>query len=436
MYNFLEEIKNRILVYDGSKGYLLQKLGLEGADCGELWNVTKPEIVKEVYRQYKKSGSDIIQTNTFPGNRIHLDKYSLGDKTYDINFWGAKLAKEVAGDDILVAASIGPAGILFEPSGELTFDVAYEVFCEQVKAVADGGADIINFETFTDVAEMRVALLAAKDVCDLPVICSIAFENNHKTLMGTDPYLAAIILKSLGADMVGINCSFGAEHMLDLVETMSQAGCGYLSVKPNAGLPEVINGETCYKETPETFADTVAKYANYDARLIGGCCGSTPEYITAIKAKISDVNINPIATKKHNVITSGVKLIKIEDINIKNIGRIDANKDNKIIEELKDKNLGYIEDLSLDISCEGFDAVYINIDLAGGGYELLTNVINVAQGYIKEPLIIETSNPAALEKALRNYKGVAGVVLPEKNQDEFKELVKKYGSEIIGKIIL
>jgi len=175
MKDFLREIEKRVLIYDGSKGYMLQEVGLKGGECGEFWNITKKDEVKSVYLKYFAAGSDVIQTNTFPGNRAHLEKFSLSERTYDINYWGTKLAREAAGDDRLVAASIGPTGTLFEPSGELSFEAAYEIYKEQVQAVVDGGADIINFETFTDVAEMRAALLAAKENSNLPVICSMSF---------------------------------------------------------------------------------------------------------------------------------------------------------------------------------------------------------------------------------------------------------------------
>lgn len=332
MRDFLKEIEDRILIYDGSKGYLLQKMGLKGGECGELWNITNSDAVRKVYRLYIEAGSDIIQTNTFPGNRIHLDKHCLGERTYEINYHGARLAREEAGDDILVAASIGPAGMLFEPFGELTFDKAYEVFSEQVKAVADGGADIINFETFTDVAEMRAAILAAKENSKLPIICSMAFEANGRTLMGNDPFISVSVLLSLGADIVGTNCSFGALHMLEIVKRMYAEGSGYLSVKPNAGLPEVVDGEVYYKESPEIFAHQAAAFVEYGARLIGGCCGTTPEHIRAVKEIIGKVKPSPVLKRKTGIITSGIKKVPFTEPAAGNIGKIDATYDIELLE--------------------------------------------------------------------------------------------------------
>jgi methionine synthase I (cobalamin-dependent) len=283
---FMKSISERILIYDGSKGFMLQQMGMKGGECPELWNVTHPEKVMEIYRMYKDAGADVIQTNTFQGSRVQLEKYSLGEKTYELNYEGARLARQVMGKDGFVAGSVGPLGKLFEPSGELTFDDAYEAFALQVKALADGGVDVINLETFTDIAEIRAALIASIETAGLPVICSMAFEQNGRTLMGTDPFNAAVTLKSLGASMAGTNCSCGPEQQLDILKEMSRVGGIYLSVKPNAGLPEMVDGRTVYRETPERFAEISLEYVKYGAKLIGGCCGTTPEHIKAISAAL------------------------------------------------------------------------------------------------------------------------------------------------------
>lgn len=433
MKDFMKEIEKRILIHDGSKGYMLQKLGLKGGECGELWNLTNKQAVREVYHSYLEAGSDVIQTNTFPGNRIHLEKYYLGDKTYDINYWGAKLAKEVAGESAFVCASIGPTGLLFEPSGELTFERAFDIFCEQVKAVVDGGADIINFETFTDLAELRAAFFAAKKLTDKPVICSLAFENNSRTLMGTDPVVAVAVLRSIGADMAGTNCSFGPEHMTGIIQELYQAGGGYLSVKPNAGLPQVINDQVIYDETPEHFAEMALQFIQYGARLIGGCCGTTPDYIKALKEKVS--GLEPVAVKERSkgMITSNVRYLDTSKLNRNNIGFFDTANDPKLRNALKENNLSSVEDAALDFAAEGFDAVYVNIDDLNGDKMLLSKVIDKLQWYIREPLILETADAEALNNALLIYRGVAGVVLGKEceNQEAIKKTVEKFGSVIL-----
>lgn len=438
MRDFLREIKNRILIHDGSKGYMLQLQGLKGGECGELWNLTHQEVVKEVYRSYIEAGSDVIQTNTFTGNRIQLHKNSLDDKTYEINYWGARLAREAAGDKTFVCASIGPAGVLFEPSGELTFNKAYEIYCEQVKAVADGGADIINFETFTDLAEMRVALLAAKETCNLPVICSMAYENGGRTLMGTEPFVAVTVLQALGADLVGTNCSFGPEHMLGIAKAMYEAGGGYISVKPNAGLPQMVGDSIKYTETVEHFAELTSQFVQYGARLIGGCCGTTPEFIKALKSKVSNLEPAPVKKRSTGIITSNVKYMDTAKLDLKNIGVLNANKDTMFLEALKKNDLSYVEDIALDLASEGYDAVYVNVDGANGDDDMLSRVIDRVQWFVKDPLILETTNPAALKNALRLYRGVAGVTAGKSiklEETALKEAAAKYRSVIINELI-
>ncbi len=434
MKDFLKDIENRVLIHDGSKGYMLQRLGLKGGECGELWNLTNQEAVREVYRAYLEAGSDVIQTNTFPGNRVHLSKYGLGDKTYDINYWGAKLAKEVAGDSAYVCASLGPTGILFEPSGELSFQKAYEIYCEQVKAVADGGADIINFETFTDLAELRAAYLAARDTTDLPVICSLAFENNGRTLMGTDPFTAVAVLKALGVDMAGTNCSFGPEHMAGIVKSLHDAGCGYLSVKPNAGLPEVTEDKVVYKETPEHFAELAAAFIDNGARLIGGCCGTTPEYIKALKEKVAGLGPVSAGERPKGVITSSVKYIYADKLDTDNVFKLDASTNTEMLEALKKNDMTWVEDTALDVAAEGYDAVYVNIDAASSSDDLLSVVVDRLQWYIREPIIIETKAAAALEKTLRIYRGVAGIVIASDaaGKAALAAAAEKYGSVVIS----
>jgi 5-methyltetrahydrofolate--homocysteine methyltransferase len=268
--DFLNDIKDRVLVFDGSKGYMLQLAGLKAGDCPESWNLSHSEQVTDLYQSYVDSGCDVIQTNTFSANRIQLEKHGLDKYAYEMNFEGVRLAKEVTkGKDVYVAASIGPTGVLMEPSGSLTFEKAYEVYKEQVSAVIDGGADVINFETFTDIAEMRAAIMAAKDISDKPVVASMAFEKNFRTLMGTTPFACAKIMLALHADIIGTNCSFGPESMDQIISDMAKTGA-LISCKPNAGLPTLEDGETKYHQSAQEFSTIVVEYPKYNAHLVGG----------------------------------------------------------------------------------------------------------------------------------------------------------------------
>ncbi|MHB8063880.1 MAG: homocysteine S-methyltransferase family protein [Ruminiclostridium sp.] len=426
--NFLSDIKEKVLIFDGSMGTMLQKNGLPVGTCPEQWNITHPEIVKEIYKAYREAGSDVIQSNTFQSNSMKLSEYGIRDQHYEINYQGVKLAKDVMGEKGYVAASIGSLGKLLEPFGELTFDAAYETFREQVIAVRDGGADIISFETFTDISEMRIALLAAKENCKLPVICSISYEQNGKTLMGTKPGICANILHSLGADLIGTNCSFGASHMLKIAESYAQTGLNF-SIKPNAGLPETINGEQVYVETPKGFAQYSGDFIKNGARLIGGCCGTNPQFIAEISKAVK--GLEP-ANFPLNIdfITSSSKAVAFSELGTLEIGRIDVNMDEGLKKALKAGNLDAITDAALELLDEEYGIIIINADFDGGEDKLLSKVVNEAQTYLKQPFVLKSNNAEALAAALRIYKGRAGVLTNVNN--ETAEVIKKYGAVNVG----
>jgi len=430
--SFLDDIKFKILVFDGSMGTMLQKNGLPVSTCPEEWNIAHPEIVKEIYKAYCDAGSDVIQSNTFQANSMKLSEYGIKDKHYEINYQGVKLAKEVMAGKGYVAASIGPLGKLLEPFGELTFDAAYETFKEQVIALSDGGADIISFETFTDVCEMRIALLAAKENCKLPVICSMSYEQNGRTLMGTKPSICANILHSLGADLIGTNCSFGASHMLKIAESYAQTGLQY-SMKPNAGLPQTIDGKQVYVETPKGFAQYSYDFIKNGARLIGGCCGTNPEFISEI-SKIVKGSEPANFSLNIDFITSSSKAVAFDGLSSAKIGKIDLNKDEALKKDLKSGNIESITDVAMDLLDEEYDVIIIDFDFEDEDDKLLSKVINEAQTYLKQPFVLKSNNSKALDAALRIYKGRAGVLTDAVN--ETADVIKKYGAVNVGSYIL
>lgn len=437
MNKLIEDINNRILLYDGSKGYMLQKFGLKGGYCPESFNIERPDIVRKIYSMYKEAGSDIIQTNSFTGNRENLEKYNLADRAYEINYLAAKSAREVMGKDGYVAASIGPIGRLMEPLGDLSFTKAYELFAEQVKALVEGGVNIINFETFTDLAEMRAALLAAKDNADLPVICSISFEASGKTLMGSDPLTVVLVLKSLGADIVGTNCSFGPSKMVHITEALKKSGAGYISVKPNAGLPELADGKSVYKDSQEELTGLAQIFASHGARIIGGCCGTTPENIAHLRPEIDRLNmmIDDFSTKTNDdilktSISSGTMTLDLSGKTV-DAESIDCKDDAEYKEILNGLS---IMDLIMDMDYSEKQVIKINIDRVISQTKdknLLAKIVDEAQGFIKIPMIFETAFPEALEHTLRIYKGRAGVTLTGDDRIKSREVIKKYNALII-----
>ena len=431
---FLKKLQDQILVFDGSKGSLLQKMGLEPGSCPESWNIDKSEKIKDIYELYVKAGSDVIQTNTFGANRAILESFNLGDKVAEINTSSVKLAKEATGNEVLVAASIGPTGRLMEPSGDLSFDEAYNIFREQIIAVTQAGANIINFETFTDLSEMRCAILAAKENSSLPIIASMSFEANGYTMMGNTPASFAITCQALGVEMLGANCSTGPAEMIKIIEELNRFSNLPISAKPNAGIPEFSNGSPVYLETPDNFRKYVKEFIDKGARLIGGCCGTTPEHISAIKEELGLLN-KPVGLRaqiKSSFISSYSKYINIDTLKNLSIGIfVDSNNSEDL------KNCSFIDavtDRVMDIMSEDYDAILLSLDSISK-QEHLAQAIKTIQTYIKLPLIIHSNSVNCLEKALRIYNGRAGVVVKDLNDSTFEivSLARKYGCAIIKK---
>lgn len=273
--------EGKLLVSDGAMGTMLQSLGLEAGQCPELWNLTHPEKVQQVHRAYREAGAQLLTTNTFGGNRIRLAGHGLEGKLAEINRRAVQLAREVAGDAACVMASVGPTGMLMEPLGDLTEEQAQEIFSEQISALREGGADTVILETFMALEEIVVALRAAKSL-GMRVIASMSFGTGERTMMGVTPEQAAVILTQEGANVVGANCSTGAQEMVPVIRRMRAAVSTPLIAQPNAGMPVLVDGKTVYTQKPEEMAKFVAQFVEAGASIIGSCCGSTPDFTRAI----------------------------------------------------------------------------------------------------------------------------------------------------------
>lgn len=273
--------EGKLLVSDGAMGTMLQSLGLEAGQCPELWNLTHPEKVQQVHRAYREAGAQLLTTNTFGGNRIRLAGHGLEGKLAEINRRAVQLAREAAGDAACVMASVGPTGMLMEPLGDLTEEQAQEIFSEQITALREGGADTVILETFMALEEIVVALRAAKSL-GMRVIASMSFGTGERTMMGVTPEQAAVTLTQEGADVVGANCSTGAQEMVPVIRRMRAAVSTPLIAQPNAGMPMLVDGKTVYTQKPEEMAAFVAQFVEAGASIIGSCCGSTPDFTRAI----------------------------------------------------------------------------------------------------------------------------------------------------------
>jgi homocysteine S-methyltransferase len=287
---FLEKIENRPMVCDGAMGTMLYSKGISLTRCFDGLNLSSPQLVKEVHLAYVKAGAEILETNTFGASRPRLEKYNQGDKVREINLAGARLAREVAGEDLHVAGSVGPLGIRLEPLGSTSLQEAREAFREQIAALAEGGADLLMVETMSDPNEAHQALLAARDVCSLPVVVQMTVQDDGSTPIGALPEDFARKLDEWGADIIGLNCSVGPAGILEALEIIAAVTSRKLSAQPNAGMPRTVEGRNIYLSSPEYLASYARLFIQSGARLVGGCCGTTPEHIRAIKAAVRSLS--------------------------------------------------------------------------------------------------------------------------------------------------
>ena len=271
---------------DGAMGTLLQKQGvLEPGKCPELSNLEYPKVIQAIHRQYVQAGSDFLQSNTFGANRLKLGEYGLPDQVREICTAAVANAKAAcAGTSVKIMGDMGPTGKFIAPLGDVSFDEVYNAYYEQALALAEAGVDMLLIQTIIDVQEMRAALLAAKAAAPaLPVMCEFSFSEDGRTITGTTPEAAAVLLESMGADIVGANCSLGPDKLIPLISRMATATQLPIVIQPNAGLPKLIDGETIFPLGPEDMADYMQAMVNTGATYIGGCCGTSPEHLMAMR---------------------------------------------------------------------------------------------------------------------------------------------------------
>jgi methionine synthase / methylenetetrahydrofolate reductase(NADPH) len=286
---FLDAIDQRVLVCDGAMGTMLYAKGIFLNRSFDELNIREPDLVGEVHHAYVRAGADLIETNTFGANRIKLGTFGLADQVHAINLQGAKLARHAAREHVYVAGAIGPLGIRIEPWGKTGTDEAEEFFREQARALLEGGVDLFVLETFRDVNEIGAAIRAVRSVCDLPIVAQVTTEEDGNSLDGAPPEAFVPALEYLGAQVVGLNCSVGPAAMLETIERMSQVATVKLSAQPNAGRPREIEGRNIYLCSPEYMASYAKRFISSGVRLVGGCCGTTPEHIRHIKSAVREI---------------------------------------------------------------------------------------------------------------------------------------------------
>ncbi len=428
-----------IHIFDGAMGTILQEKGLLAPGyCPELLNIDKPEEITAVHQQYVEAGSTIIETNTFGASPLKLSHYNLSDRAREINIAAVKAAKAAAGNTVKVAGSMGPTGRFIKPLGDLDFEDAFENYKIQAAALAEGGADYILIETSIDLQEMRAALLAAKEVTSLPVICQLSFSEDGRTVTGTSPQVEAITLDAMGADIIGVNCSLGPEQLVPVVKALAENTNKPISVQPNAGMPQLINGKTTFPMTPDDFGNWAPKLIQAGATYIGGCCGTTPGHIAAIKNALKDLEepkFKPL--QRRLMLTSRSKTVTVDkELPTVLIGeRINPTGRKKLAAEIKDGSFLSVKKEAMDQVKAGANLLDVNMGVGGiDQVKAMKKAITEISQLTDAPLVIDTSDAAVLEAGLRAYPGRALInsVSAEKERlKSFIPLAKKYGAAIL-----
>jgi len=295
--NILDYLKENILLFDGGMGTELYKRGVFINKCFDYMNISNPNLVQQVHSDYIKAGADVIETNTFGANRFKLSAFQLKEQLYDINYIGTKIAKETAGNDVLVAGSIGPLGIQIEPLGPISREEAIEFFSEQIEPLLDADVDILIFETFVYLEELNQAVKAGKKLTDKPILALMTIDEDCSSLTGAKPEIMINELTNTGADIIGINCTVGPQVMLEWLEKVRGLTDLPIAIMPNAGKPKNIDGRNIYLASPEYFAEYTKHFILSGANVVGGCCGTTPKHIKAMRNAISALKPNKILIK-------------------------------------------------------------------------------------------------------------------------------------------
>lgn len=440
-----DRLGKEILYFDGGMGTLLQEKGLAPGELPETWNLEHPEVIREIHRRYIEAGSDIVLTNTFGANalKFHDERCSLKE-IVESAIDHVKAAIREAGDDrrIYTALDVGPTGKLLKPMGDLDFETAYEAFREVMVIAEKAGADLIHIETMSDTYELKAAVLAAKENTSLPVFATAIFDERRKLLTGADVPSVVALLEGLRVDALGINCGMGPEQMLPVLEEMLRYSSLPVIVKPNAGLPQQRDGRTCYDVVPEEFAHLMKQIAEMGAYVIGGCCGTTPEHIRAMKDACQGLRPLPVTEKEYTVVSSYGKSVFLgnrseERYGSKIIGeRINPTGKKRFKQALKEHDMDYILREAITQQDNGAHILDVNVGLPDiDEPALMEEAVQEIQSVVNLPLQIDTVDIQAMERALRIYNGKAmvnSVSGKQESMDSVFPLIRKYGGVVIG----
>ena len=427
-------IGQELLIFDGAMGTMLQEYGMKPGTNPESLNIEDPALIRRIHSDYLEAGADILSTNTFGANRYKLQGtgYAVAEvvKAAVLNARGA-----IAGRKGYVALDLGPVGKMMKPVGLLDFEEAYDLFREQVIAGEEAGADLIIIETMSDLGEMRAAVLAAKENSDLPVVATMTFSEDGRTLMGTDPEIMVLSLEALGIDALGVNCSLGPKDLAPLVERILAFSHTPVIVQANAGLPVSGKGRLSYSVGPEEYLGFAKGFVERGVAIIGGCCGTTPEYIRGLST-LRSVYQKPAPVERGNYVCSAQRMVRL-DGRVSLIGeRINPSGNKALKAAFLAGNHGAAVKEAFTQVQSGAEILDVNTSLPQiDEAKFMTDIIDSFSGLIDAPLQFDSTRPEVLEKALRRYSGVAIVNSVNGKESSMKAiypLVKKYGAYVVA----
>ncbi len=441
MKSFLEAIKSQVLILDGAMGTMLQERGLKPGQSPEELNLTMPEVVASVHREYIEAGADIIITNTFGGTRFKLSHYGLEDRLVEINSEAVRIARAEAKGQAYVGASMGPTGQFVEPLGEVSFDDMKAAFREQAVALVEAGADLISLETFLDIKECRAAVIAIREVsATIPVIAMLTFDEKGRSVLGTPPESAAITLTAAGADIVGSNCGLGVDGIYEILSRMRKVTDLPLISQANAGLPILVDGATVFPGTPDEMTAYHDRLIDLGVRVIGGCCGTTPAHIRAMKDALSSrqkawqpapVNSGRtyLSSRSGWAAVGGTKTAIIGE-------RINPTGKKLYSQELHDGKVAYIRREAMEQVQAGATLLDVNVGAPGiDEPAAMERAVFCVSGATDAPIVLDSSSPIALERGLKAADGkvlINSVNGERKSLRTILPLARKYGAAIIG----
>ena len=428
-------LKENILFLDGSMGTLLQSKGLSAGELPERWNLTHPEVITDIHKAYFEAGSNLVCTNTFGANSLKFSEAELEEIIKAAILNAQKAREEVGGQNKFVALDVGPLGKLLKPLGDLDFEEAVSVFAKTVRLGAKHGADLVLIETMNDSYETKAALLAAKENCDLPVIVTNAYGEDGKLMTGASPEAMVALLEGMGVCALGANCSLGPKQLKEVAKRLLAVASVPIVMKPNAGLPRLVGGKTVFDVLPEEFSDDVAELVSLGIRAVGGCCGTTPEYIKAVYRRLKNATPQPIADKNLTVVSSYTHAVSFDNPVL--IGeRINPTGKKRFKQALIENDINYILNEGVNQAEKGVHLLDVNVGIPDiDESAMLSAAVCELQAVTDLPLQIDTADAAAMDSALRRYNGKAMLNSVSGKRDSMEKvfpLAKKYGGVIVA----